>query len=149
MSYGCCDNVNTVPAQPMQRRKCRSGYFGINCSWPCRYPNYGEDCQSKCNCEEHMCNISYECRYNNVNTVTAQTRQKSTYSTKYRPQKMDSSVNFIMIGILTSVGFFLVIISIIVIANLNRKHFSQRIRQTEQFIDSVMVDNAINRGRDT
>lgn len=29
---------------------CLPGYFGPSCSYTCRYPNYGEDCQSECVC---------------------------------------------------------------------------------------------------
>ncbi|XP_062581430.1 multiple epidermal growth factor-like domains protein 10 [Saccostrea cucullata] len=145
VSFGCSyDDVTTFPVKPT-KTNCKAGYFGINCSRPCRFPNYGEDCQSECDCEEHVCNVSFGCSYNNVTSVTPKTRQTSIFATKYGPQKRESSGIMIMIGILTSVGFCLVIFSIIVIAVLNRKHFSRRIRQTEQFIDSVMVDNALSR----
>lgn len=36
--------------------ECLSGYYGPSCSYPCRYPNYGKDCQSKCVCDEERCN---------------------------------------------------------------------------------------------
>ncbi|XP_062618430.1 uncharacterized protein LOC134280015 [Saccostrea cucullata] len=34
---------------------CESGYFGVNCSKVCRYPNYGIQCQLKCNCSNMTC----------------------------------------------------------------------------------------------
>ncbi|XP_062610866.1 uncharacterized protein LOC134272681 [Saccostrea cucullata] len=34
---------------------CKEGYFGQNCSLPCRYPNYGADCQEGCVCNRTLC----------------------------------------------------------------------------------------------
>ncbi|XP_062598494.1 uncharacterized protein LOC134259914 [Saccostrea cucullata] len=31
------------------------GYFGTDCVLPCRYPNYGADCQKECNCDKNFC----------------------------------------------------------------------------------------------
>lgn len=31
------------------------GYHGPNCSMACRYPNYGNGCQSGCLCGEDQC----------------------------------------------------------------------------------------------
>ncbi|XP_062610864.1 uncharacterized protein LOC134272679 [Saccostrea cucullata] len=36
--------------------ECADGYFGPNCTLPCRYPNYGDNCQSECLCAEELCN---------------------------------------------------------------------------------------------
>lgn len=35
--------------------ECLPGYHGPLCNMTCRYPNYGEDCQLKCLCEEEQC----------------------------------------------------------------------------------------------
>nr|XP_034333258.1 N-acetylglucosamine-1-phosphodiester alpha-N-acetylglucosaminidase-like [Crassostrea gigas] len=35
---------------------CMTGYFGPNCDIPCRFPSYGESCQSECRCEKQQCN---------------------------------------------------------------------------------------------
>lgn len=41
---------------------CQIGYYGINCSKPCRYPNYGNDCQQHCSrCKEEACNPMFGC----------------------------------------------------------------------------------------
>nr|XP_011427321.2 N-acetylglucosamine-1-phosphodiester alpha-N-acetylglucosaminidase-like [Crassostrea gigas] len=42
--------------------KCLSGYQGPNCSYACRYPNYGDDCQSFCDCVELQCDHITGCR---------------------------------------------------------------------------------------
>lgn len=33
---------------------CPAGFYGRKCA-ACRYPNYGERCQQKCNCPEEFC----------------------------------------------------------------------------------------------
>lgn len=41
---------------------CPIGYFRNNCSSPCRYPNYGKDCQQDCShCKEDACNSTFGC----------------------------------------------------------------------------------------
>lgn len=34
---------------------CSPGYHGPFCNMICRYPNYGEDCQLNCLCDEEQC----------------------------------------------------------------------------------------------
>ncbi|XP_061162839.1 scavenger receptor class F member 1-like [Saccostrea echinata] len=41
---------------------CKIGFFGQNCASPCRYPNYGERCQEKCNCTQNFCDTTKGCR---------------------------------------------------------------------------------------
>ena len=36
--------------------ECSAGYFGPNCSLPCRFPNYGVGCQLECGCGNESCN---------------------------------------------------------------------------------------------
>lgn len=43
---------------------CSPGYFGINCTLPCRYPSYGIDCQSECECNKTQCDNTIGCRSN-------------------------------------------------------------------------------------
>ncbi|XP_056014143.1 uncharacterized protein LOC125677990 isoform X2 [Ostrea edulis] len=38
-----------------QCQSCPIGYYGHNCSLPCRYPSYGERCQKECNCTVEYC----------------------------------------------------------------------------------------------
>lgn len=35
---------------------CPVGYYALNCSDPCRNPNYGYLCQQNCNCTADLCN---------------------------------------------------------------------------------------------
>ncbi|XP_048767865.1 multiple epidermal growth factor-like domains protein 11 [Ostrea edulis] len=40
---------------------CEVGYYGGNCTEPCPFPSFGEDCQSFCNCSEDQCNHEKGC----------------------------------------------------------------------------------------
>ena len=41
---------------------CPEGFYGLNCSLKCRYPNYGIDCQKDCSqCGRKLCNFIYGC----------------------------------------------------------------------------------------
>lgn len=42
--------------------ECDVGYYGQNCNFPCRYPNYGKLCQNKCECNKSKCNHIYGCK---------------------------------------------------------------------------------------
>ena len=41
---------------------CSAGYFGPNCSLPCRYPNYGVECQFECVCDMENCSHITGCQ---------------------------------------------------------------------------------------
>lgn len=51
---------------------CPPGYIGINCSIECRFPSYGDHCQSECNCSKENCSVSTGCPNNGqrTNTIT-------------------------------------------------------------------------------
>lgn len=38
------------------------GFTGKNCSSPCPYPTYGNECQNLCNCSKDMCNVFTGCQ---------------------------------------------------------------------------------------
>lgn len=42
--------------------ECNIGFLGINCSSPCRYPSYGNNCQSGCNCLKNYCHPATGCK---------------------------------------------------------------------------------------
>ncbi|XP_062574682.1 multiple epidermal growth factor-like domains protein 10 [Saccostrea cucullata] len=42
-------------------KMCSPGYLGRNCTQICPYPNYGLECQGKCDCEERLCDIATGC----------------------------------------------------------------------------------------
>ena len=54
---------------------CSIGYYGPNCSRPCRYPNYGEKCQKSCNCKKEYCTNDKGC----VNTSGEYLQGKMNY----------------------------------------------------------------------
>ncbi|XP_065930135.1 uncharacterized protein [Magallana gigas] len=58
---------------------CDKGFHGLNCDIMCQYPTYGQDCQSKCNCDVANCN--------HVNGCIQPTRKymvQSTIHTNYK-----------------------------------------------------------------
>lgn len=40
---------------------CEVGYYGYNCTDPCRYPSFGYRCQNVCNCTQDMCDHKTGC----------------------------------------------------------------------------------------
>nr|XP_034337851.1 multiple epidermal growth factor-like domains protein 10 isoform X2 [Crassostrea gigas] len=40
---------------------CEVGFSGPNCSKPCQYPGFGQQCQEECNCTQDTCNIITGC----------------------------------------------------------------------------------------
>ncbi|XP_061177283.1 uncharacterized protein LOC133186019 [Saccostrea echinata] len=116
-----------------ENNKCEScpvGYQGNNCSVPCRYPNFGKDCQEDCShCDEKWCNPTYGC----ITTVTTNRITKGTTSSSF-------SLDPVIIGTLTSSGFLLVFISFAIVTVFNRRRFVRNIRRRAHFIDSIIMD---------
>ena len=56
--------------------ECSPGYCGLNCTFPCPYPVYGDRCQRICDCDKNSCDVSTGCRtpttgylsFNNITT---------------------------------------------------------------------------------
>lgn len=48
---------------------CTSGYTGINCNTKCIYPQFGQNCQSFCNCTEEHCDHMDGCRNSPGKTI--------------------------------------------------------------------------------
>ncbi|XP_062603279.1 uncharacterized protein LOC134265051 [Saccostrea cucullata] len=58
------DEVCKVWDQAQDRcLECKDGFQDLdeNCRRPCRYPSYGKDCQSHCNCAELNCDFKRGC----------------------------------------------------------------------------------------
>lgn len=45
---------------------CTPGYYGPNCTIPCRYPGYGPWCQKKCICNMTICSHVNGCSENDL-----------------------------------------------------------------------------------
>lgn len=49
--------MNTWLIQFIPKTECLPGYHFPGCNIPCRFPNYGDDCQSEClSCTKQNCN---------------------------------------------------------------------------------------------
>lgn len=57
---------------------CGIGFYGFNCSKPCRYPNYGVQCQHNCGCSETFCNNKFGCPEYYSKVVTKSTNHGTT-----------------------------------------------------------------------
>lgn len=55
-------NLLTVCVHFLIEIECKKGYFGPGCIYPCRFPNYGVNCQSKCECEQQQCDHTTGCK---------------------------------------------------------------------------------------
>ncbi|XP_052708932.1 uncharacterized protein LOC128183816 [Crassostrea angulata] len=65
---------------------CGTGYFGVNCDVPCRFPNYGDACQKGCLCVKQQCNYITGCE-NETKTTSDEsnpmvTKVTSTFGSK-------------------------------------------------------------------
>lgn len=38
------------------------GYTGIECTFECPYPSFGNDCQGYCSCSIELCDVARGCR---------------------------------------------------------------------------------------
>lgn len=58
----CCSGyiLNTTSGHCV---KCPPGYTGMNCTYKCHYPTYGEDCFMMCVCSAEMCDSRSGCSY--------------------------------------------------------------------------------------
>nr|XP_034331335.1 multiple epidermal growth factor-like domains protein 11 [Crassostrea gigas] len=58
---GCCIGYFWNPKNNVCE-KCMPGYIGLNCSYKCPFPFYGEKCMQRCNCSNETCDVSTGCR---------------------------------------------------------------------------------------
>ncbi|XP_062600200.1 uncharacterized protein LOC134261822 [Saccostrea cucullata] len=60
-NYKNCCAFYKWSSETGQCEKCLPGYSGVNCSEPCPYPFYGDECQGKCDCDNYICDFSTGC----------------------------------------------------------------------------------------
>nr|XP_034335160.1 uncharacterized protein LOC117692166 isoform X2 [Crassostrea gigas] len=122
---------------------CQIGYYGINCSSPCRYPNYGSGCQQECSlCGKETCNSAFGCPTTGTTTSigTLELHVLDEENQSKGDQRDTIKLDPIIIGIVTSSGFFLVLISFVIVTILNRKRFVRKLRKRVHYIESVIED---------
>lgn len=62
---------------------CSAGFFGNDCIIQCRFPSFGFQCQSQCNCSKENCNHVIGCNESSTicNSEEGNTLQAMMYST--------------------------------------------------------------------
>ncbi|XP_061177281.1 uncharacterized protein LOC133186014 [Saccostrea echinata] len=105
--------------------ECQPGYIGSKCSIPCRYPNYGHDCQYKCICVQEFCNHIFGC----IKDIQKNGESK------------DSNTIIIVV---TVIGIILIIIAFIIISIANRRFFTRHIRQNAHHVGTIMAEHTGN-----
>uniref|UniRef100_K1QZ94 Uncharacterized protein n=1 Tax=Magallana gigas TaxID=29159 RepID=K1QZ94_MAGGI len=116
--------------QTGHNRHCPDGYYGINCSRQCRYPNYGKHCQQDCShCNREMCNSTVGCRTQN-GTIDRES------------QNMIQGLNLpLVIGVFVGVAAVIVIAVLLVISFANRRFYSRQIRENAYYVGSVVSEH--------
>ncbi|XP_062601014.1 angiopoietin-1 receptor-like [Saccostrea cucullata] len=57
---GCCPHT-FWNNETKDCEKCPSGFYGLNCSFSCQYPFFGDRCLSKCSCNSSLCDLTKGC----------------------------------------------------------------------------------------
>nr|XP_022291039.1 platelet endothelial aggregation receptor 1-like [Crassostrea virginica] len=76
----CCKDSHMNAFSRTFCSECIPGYFGPNCTLPCRFPNYGLLCQSACACNETDCNHRTGCPTPTVGSVSNDMSMKRNHS---------------------------------------------------------------------
>lgn len=66
--YGCCPNTIWDTENSMCK-DCAPGYFWMNCSKTCPFPQYGNSCNRSCPCNETECDFKDGCRKDSDNST--------------------------------------------------------------------------------
>ncbi|XP_062600199.1 uncharacterized protein LOC134261819 [Saccostrea cucullata] len=82
-----------------QCEKCLPGYSGFNCSHPCPYPHYGDECQGKCDCDNDTCDFSTGC------TVDTSSSDIGTLSSLSKVTEIGITENNTVLGTKSSTDF--------------------------------------------
>nr|XP_022294905.1 uncharacterized protein LOC111105020 [Crassostrea virginica] len=108
-------------------KDCPPGFYGIQCSSLCRYPNYGDNCQQDCsNCSKQQCDSVFGC------LLTGKEKDTGT---------QDHSL---AIGIPVGFGVVIVIAVFIVITITNRRFFAGHMRQNALYVGSVVAEYCVS-----
>uniref|UniRef100_A0A8W8JRR0 SAP domain-containing protein n=1 Tax=Magallana gigas TaxID=29159 RepID=A0A8W8JRR0_MAGGI len=57
---GCCIGYYRA-SENNKCEKCMPGYIGLNCTYKCPFPYYGENCKNICNCSNKTCDVATGC----------------------------------------------------------------------------------------
>nr|XP_034315597.1 uncharacterized protein LOC109618524 [Crassostrea gigas] len=106
---------------------CTPGYYGPNCTIPCRYPGYGPECQKKCSCNMIVCSHVNGCSEYNLDG------HESTTSNHDLP---------LIIGLSLGLGIVLMIVVFVVITVANRKFYTRNIRENAHSVGSVVTEHS-------
>ncbi|XP_062609419.1 uncharacterized protein LOC134271190 [Saccostrea cucullata] len=116
----------------MSLAECESGYFGEDCSQICSYPNYGAECQYRCNCTLQYCSPFIGCVlptetyiYDHHATsprLSSLTQEELSTKVKTVDQNTELSVFYLtLITVLGLIGVFVVILSVYVTIQIRNK----------------------------
>lgn len=106
---------------------CPLGFYGINCSSPCRYPNFGNRCQQDCShCEQEVCNASFGCL------------------TKEKEETSPDSDLALVIGFSVGFGVVMVIAAFFIITITNRRFYMRHLRENAHYVGSVVTEHTIS-----
>ncbi|XP_052711143.1 platelet endothelial aggregation receptor 1-like [Crassostrea angulata] len=106
---------------------CTPGYYGPNCSKPCRYPGYGSWCQKECFCNMTICSHVSGCSEYDLDG------HESTTSNNDIPMIIGLSLGF---------GIVLMIVAFFVITVANRKFYMGQIRENAHYVGSVVTEHS-------
>ncbi|XP_056014156.1 protein draper-like isoform X2 [Ostrea edulis] len=143
---GCQPRTDNVLIYTTTEKDCEAGYYGRNCSLPCRYPNYGKKCQSECNCTKTLCSYITGCQPSTDNVLIYTTTEKDNitdiiliYTTTEKDEHStavkEDLQTVIIIGCSIVFGVIVFFVSII-IALVKRNKQSKRKKEQDCDVDS-------------
>ncbi|XP_065926925.1 uncharacterized protein [Magallana gigas] len=122
---------------------CPPGYIGINCSIECRFPSYGDHCQSECNCSKENCSVSTGCPHNGqrTNTITGisnESDQKLGSNGKSLDLKRSPGVKVTPV-LISTVVVLIVILVAIVCRYMWRKYVVRKKKKEVKHVEELLT----------